>query len=345
VGGLVVPALLYMAINHGGAGAHGWGIPMSTDTAFVVGVLALFGPRCPDRLRLFLLTLAIVDDLGAILVLGVFYTSRDSVPALVTAGVLALALCGLRWLRVWRLTPYVIVGILLWGAVYRSGLHPTLAGVVLGVLVPANPVEGKQAAERFRVYARALLERAEPVRARLAVSAVRASIPANDRLQDVLHPLSGFLIVPIFGLANAGVHVNGTVAGNAMTSPITIGVIVGLLVGNALGVTCGATIALKSGLGALPGGVRYGHVIGGAVLAGIGFTISLFIADLAFSSSELRDEAKIGVLVGSLLAAVLGSLLLRYLGERLPMCTLDDETVIPQLPPRPWRDPALAASA
>jgi NhaA family Na+:H+ antiporter len=343
IGGLAVPALLYVLINHGGAGGHGWGIPMSTDTAFLVGILALFGPRCPDRLRLFLLALAIVDDIGAILVLGTFYTTHVSMMALSVAGLLVLALVVLRWLRIWRLTPYVLVGIALWIAVDASGLHPTLAGVLVGLLVPATPVESAQS-ERVRYYGRALIERAEPVRARLAVSAVRAAVPANDRLQDALHPVSAFLVVPLFGLANAGVHLDADALQDAVTSPVTIGVVVALLAGKTIGITAGATVALRSGLGALPGGVRYGHVIGGAVLASIGFTISLFFADLAFGSAALRDQAKIGVLAGSLLAAVLGSVLLRYLGERLPLCTLDDETVIPALPPRPWRDPAAIAT-
>jgi NhaA family Na+:H+ antiporter len=339
VGGLILPALLYLAVNHGGAGSHGWGIPMSTDTAFLTGILALFGPRCPDRLRLFLLTLAIVDDIGAILVLAIFYAGDVNLMALLVAGFLVAVLAALRWLRVWRLAPYVIVGIALWLAVHESGVHPTLAGVVVGLLVPSRKVDAEQR-DRYRVYGRALLERAEAARAALAVSAARASVPANDRLQAALHPMSAYLIVPVFGLANAGVVLSSESLHRAVSSPVTIGIVVGLLAGNSIGITAGATIALRTGLGALPGGVRYGHLIGGAVLAGIGFTISLFITDLAFSSPVLRDEAKIGVLTGSVLAAVLGSLLLRYLGERLPMCTLDDETVIPALPELPWLDPS-----
>jgi Na+:H+ antiporter, NhaA family len=343
IGGLILPAVLYLAINHGGPGAHGWGIPMSTDTAFLTGILSLFGPRCPDRLRLFLLTLAIVDDIGAILVLAVFYAGRVHLVALGVAGLFVVVLAVLRWLQVWRLTPYVLVGIALWLAVYESGVHPTLAGVVVGLLVPARKVEPAQR-DRLGIYGRALIERAEARRAQLAVSAARASVPANDRLQAALHPVSAFLIVPVFGLANAGVSLSTDSLRAAASSPVTIGVVVGLLVGNTIGITTGATLALRTGLGALPGGVRYGHLIGGAVLAGIGFTISLFITDLAFSSEALRDDAKIGVLTGSLIAAVLGSILLRYLGDRLPMCTLDDETVIPALPPLPWLDPSSAAA-
>lgn len=340
IGGLVLPALIYFAVEHQGAAAHGWGIPMSTDTAFLIGILALFGPRCPDQLRLFLLTLAIVDDIGAITVMAVFYTPRVHLPALIAAAGFVLVLAALRWLQIWRLWPYVLTGISLWIAVYASGIHPTLAGVLVGLLIPAALVETEQS-ERFRHFGKAVIERADPRRARLAASAARATVPANDRLQDALHPLSAFLVVPVFGLANAGVRLDGTTLRHAAGSGVTIGVVVALLVGNAAGISVTAGVALRTGLGDLPGRVRYGHLIGGAVLAGIGFTISLFITDLAFRDPLLRNEAKIGVLVGSLLAAVFGSLLLRYLGERLPLCSLD-EGPPPPLPTGPWRDPSLA---
>jgi NhaA family Na+:H+ antiporter len=341
VGGLLLPALIYLAFEHSGPASAGWGIPMSTDTAFLIGILALFGPRCPDQLRLFLLTLAIVDDIGAITVMAVFYTPSVSVPALVVSGVLVLVLLAMRWLGVWRLAPYLLVGLLLWGAVFASGVHPTLAGVLLGLIVPAAPVEEEQG-ERLRYYGRALIERADPGRARLATAAARAIVPANDRLQNELHPVSAFVVVPLFGLANAGVVIDSETLSAAAHSGVSIGIVVALLLGNAVGISAAAGIALRSGWGALPGRVRYGHLIGGAVLAGIGFTISLFITDLAFSDEQLRQDAKIGVLAGSLLAAVLGSLLLRYLGERLPLCSLDDDVEPPELPVGPWQDPTLA---
>jgi len=341
VGGLVLPALIYVAFVHEGPAAAGWGIPMSTDTAFLIGILALFGPRCPDQLRLFLLTLAIVDDIGAITVMAIFYTPSVSVPALVVSGVLVVVLLAMRWLGVWRLAPYLLVGLLLWGAVFASGVHPTLAGVLLGLIVPAAPVEDAQF-DRLRYFGLALIDRADPVRARLATAAARAAVPANDRLQNELHPVSAFVVVPLFGLANAGVALGGDALSSALHSNVAIGIVVALLVGNAVGISVAAGIALRSGWGALPGRVRYGHLIGGAVLAGIGFTISLFITDLAFTDELLRRDAKIGVLFGSLLAAVLGSLLLRYLGERLPLCTIDDDEELPELPEGPWEDPSLA---
>jgi Na+:H+ antiporter, NhaA family len=340
IGGLVLPALIYFAFDHHGLAARGWGIPMSTDTAFLIGILALFGPRCPDQLRLFLLTLAIVDDIGAITVMALFYTPHVHMGALIAAAVFVLVVAGLRWARVWRLWPYVLVGIALWIAVTASGVHPTLAGVLVGLLVPAALVETEQS-DRFRQFGRAVIERADPRRARLAASAARATVPTNDRFQDALHPVSAFFVVPVFGLANAGVPLDGPTLRHAFSSSVTIGIIVALLVGNAVGISVTAGLALRTGLGDLPGRVRYGHLIGGAVLAGIGFTISLFITDLAFDDVLLRSEAKIGVLAGSLLAAILGSLLLRYLGERLPLCTIDDTSPPPPLPTGDWRDPSL----
>ena len=341
IGGLITPAVIYFLFNHGGVGAMGWGIPMSTDTAFLVGVLALFGPRCPDQLRLFLLTLAIVDDIGAILVMAVFYTDSVSMVALGVAALFVVLLAALRWARVWQLGPYLLVGIALWGAVYASGVHPTLAGVLVGLLVPAARVDPAQG-ERLRFYGRAAIEHADPARARLAVSAARATVPANDRLQTALHPVSAFVVIPLFGLANAGVRLDAATLRAAMSSSITIGIVVALVVGNAVGISVLAGLALRTGLGALPGRVRYGHLVGGAVLAGIGFTIALFITDLAFDDDALRRQATVGVLAGSFIAAVLGSLLLRYLGERLPLCTVDDDGELPALPVGPWRDPTMA---
>jgi NhaA family Na+:H+ antiporter len=343
VGGLALPALLYLALNHSGGAASGWGIPMSTDTAFLIGILALFGPSCPDQLRLFLLTLAIVDDIGAIAVLALFYTKHVSMPALIVAGLLVVALAVLRWSRVWQLAPYLLVGVALWCAVYACGLHPTLAGVVVGLVVPATPVEPEQK-DRLLFFGRAVIERADPVRARRAASAARATVAPNDRLQQALHPVSAFVIVPLFGLANAGVQIDGGALRAAATSRVTLGIMVALLVGNSIGISLAAGLALRTGLGDLPGRVRYGHLIGGAVLAGIGFTISLFITDLAFTDDALRQQAKIGVLAGSLLAAVLGSLLLRYLGDRLPLCTVEPGP-LPSLPAGPWRDPTSPLSA
>lgn len=343
LGGMVAPALIYFAFEHSGPAATGWGIPISTDTAFVIGVLALFGPRCPDQLRLFLLALAIVDDLGAILVMAIFYTKHPSMAALAVAGLLTAALVFMRLAGVWRLLPYLIVGIALWIAIYDSGVQATLAGALIGLIVPAAPV-GPEHRERLAFYGRAVLEKADPARIRLATAAARATVSANDRLQAALHPVSAYIVLPLFGLANAGVKLDPATLREAAGSTITIGIIVALLAGKCLGISLSSGMALRTRLGILPGRVRYGHLIGGSVLAGIGFTIALFITDLAFTDPILRRDAKIGVLAGSLLAAVLGSLLLRYLGDRLPLCTIVDDAP-PALPTGPWLDPSLAEVA
>jgi Na+/H+ antiporter NhaA len=339
VGGLVTPAAIYLAFNPSGPESAGWGVVMSTDTAFVLGILALFGPRCPDRLRLFLLTLAIVDDIGAIGVMALFY-SDDLVPAaLVVSALLVAVLLALRWLGVWRLTPYVLTGIALWFTVHESGVHATLAGVVVGLLLPQRPPDD-EAFHRTRSYGRALIEEPEPERARLAALAVAATIPAGSRLQHRLHRWTAYVVVPVFGLANAGVTLDGETLRTAATSPVTIGVVVALVVGNAAGITLATLLALRTGWGVLPGGVRWSHLMAGATLAGIGFTISLFIADLAFGDAALKEQATIGVLVGSVIAAVLGVVLLRVMGERFPLCS-PEAPGPPALPPRPWLDPGL----
>jgi NhaA family Na+:H+ antiporter len=333
LGGLAVPALLYLAFNAGTDAAHGWGVVMSTDTAFLVGILALFGPACPDRLRLFLLTLAIVDDIGAITVMAVFYNDGVDAPALGISAALVVVLLALRWLRVWRLTPYVVVGVALWVAVHASGVHATLAGVLVGLLLPSRPME-REHVEQVPQYADGLVHEPTADREHLTELAARAAVPASERLQRVLHPWSAYLVVPVFGLANAGVRLDAEALRAAATSTVTIGVAVGLVVGNTLGITGAATLAIRTGLGRLPGRVRWGHLVGGAVLAGIGVTISLFIAELAFEGA-MREQAKIGILAGSLVAAVLGTILLRVLGDRLPLCSPDDDPP-PALPPRPW---------
>jgi NhaA family Na+:H+ antiporter len=342
LGGLAVPALIYLAFNPTGPESAGWGVVMSTDTAFVLGVLALFGPRCPDRLRLFLLTLAIVDDIGAIGVMALFYSDDLNPPALLLAAGLVAGLVALRWAGVWWLTPYVLVGIALWLAVHASGVHATLAGVVVGLLLPQRPPDD-DVVQRTRDFGRALREQPDAERARLAGLAAAAAVPAGARLQHRLHRWTAYAVVPVFGLANAGVSLTPETLRQAAGSSVTIGVGVALLVGNAVGITLAAGLALRTGWGVLPGGVRYSHLMAGATLAGIGFTISLFIADLAFDDAALREQATIGILAGSLTSAVVGVVLLRVLGERFPLCSPD----IPgprSLPPRPWLDPEIAVT-
>lgn len=342
LGGLMVPALVYLAFNPSGPASAGWGVVMSTDTAFVLGILALFGPRCPDRLRLFLLTLAIVDDIGAISVMALFYSGDLRLAPLAASGVLVLVLVGLRWAGIWRLTPYLLTGVALWLAVHASGVHATLAGVVLGLLLPARPPE-PAVIDRLKVYGRALREQPDAERAALASRAVAATVPANARLQHALHRWTAYGVVPVFGLANAGVSLDAETLREAAASPVTHGVVVALIVGNVVGITVGTAVALRTGWGILPGGVRWSHLMAGATLAGIGFTISLFIAGLAFPDDRLREQATIGILAGSVTAAVLGVVLLRFLGERFPLCSPGTEGP-PSLPPRPWVAPTRAGA-
>ena len=342
LGGLLVPILIYLLINPSGDAARGWGIVMSTDTAFVLGILALFGPRCPDRIRIFLLTLAIVDDIGAITLMAVFYSAELSLPALGASAVLVGALLVLRWIGVWRLYPYVLIGIALWFAVYLSGVHATLAGVAVGLLIPAMPPQ-REVIERTTPYGRALREAPDAERARLAVLAAKSTVPANDRLQQTLHPWTAYVVIPVFALANAGVALDSEALTQAATSSVTIGVALALVVGNTVGITVASALTLRLGWGVLPGGVRYSHLLGAAMLAGIGFTISLFISELAFTDDALIQQAKIGILAGSLLAAVLGSVTLRVFGSRFSMCSPGTEESDLVLPPRPWRQPAGAS--
>jgi Na+:H+ antiporter, NhaA family len=341
LGGLVVPAAVYLAFNASGPASAGWGIVMSTDTAFVLGILALFGPRCPDRLRLFLLTLAIVDDIGAISVMALFYSDDLDLTALLVAGALIAVLLGLRWAGVWRLSPYVVTGIALWLAVYASGVHATLAGVLVGVLLPSTP-PGPEVLDRTRDFGRALREAPDAERAHQTALAAKATVAAGARLQQALHRWTAYVVVPVFGLANAGVPLDLDTLRTAATSPVTLGIVTALVVGKTIGITAGTALALRTGWGILPGGVRWSHLLAGATLAGIGFTISLFITDLAFDDERLHEQATIGILAGSGIAAVAGVVLLRVLGGRFSLCSPEAEGP-PSLPPRPWVQPSVSS--
>lgn len=274
-GGMLVPAALFAVLNAGGDGLDGWAIPVATDIAFVVGVLALFGRRLPAGLRVFLLTLAIADDIGGIAIIAVFYTDDLSLPWLGGAvGLLALVVAAQRFgvRHVWA---YAVVGIVLWYATFESGIHATIAGVALGLLTPARPFRGRD---------------------------------VMHTLEHALLPWSSFLIVPLFALANAGVEVTPGALGDAFGGSVAWGVVLGLVAGKFVGIS-GATLAgVRLGAGRLPAGVNAGHVFGAALLAGIGFTVSLFIAELSFDrDSPLLDQAKIGVLTGSIVAGALGA--------------------------------------
>jgi Na+/H+ antiporter NhaA len=304
-GGLVVPALLYLAMNPSGEAANGWGVVIGTDTAFMLGALALVGPAPATQLRVFLLTLTIADDVAAVTVIGAVYSDSLNVLALAVAAVClaALALLG-RW-GVWRSSIYALVGLVLWLATVESGLHPTIAGMAAGLLIRASlprREEVEQATSLFRAF------RQSPMASvgHSAIQGLERAVSVNERLQTTLHPWTGYVIVPLFALANAGVDLRGGLLGEALRSPLTWGVTIGLVAGKLLGVGLGALGSVRLGAGSLPQGVGSGHVLGGAALSGIGFTVSLLIAGLAFDTPALRAQATVGVLMAAVLATLVG---------------------------------------
>ena len=309
LGGMVVPALFYVGLNLGGDNIRGWGVPMATDIAFAVGVLALLGPRVPHRLKLFLLTLAIVDDIGAILVIAVFYTTSLSYIWLTVAvGLVALILV-LRKFRVWYIPVYAILGAGVWFATHESGVHATIAGVVLGLLTPAAPLVMGRAFEQVEDILSG--ETADPVTLRNANWRIRELQPVTARLTTLLSPWTSFLVIPLFAMANAGVKLTGDAVSGALTSTVTWGVIVGLVVGKPLGIYLFSVLAIQAGWARLPEGLQRVHLLGAGAVAGIGFTVALFIAKLAFSSPQVVEEAVIGILGASLGATFAGWLVLR----------------------------------
>jgi Na+:H+ antiporter, NhaA family len=306
IGGMIVPALLYWILNPRGQGAAGWGIPMATDIAFALGVLALFGPRVPAALKVFLLTLAIVDDIGAISVIAISYSSGIQILWLLAATFLLIAIVVLRSIRVWWVPAYAVLGMGVWLATYQSGIHATIAGVALGLLTPAQ-------AQADSLEEMALTEQGtpDPPTVKSVSERARASISVVERLEHALHPWASYVIVPTFALANAGIALAGDTVAGAMGSSITTGIVVGLVAGKLVGVFGTAWLAHRLGFAALPKGVGWHHIGVAAAVAGIGFTVSIFIASLAFSDPELVAQAKIGVLGASVLATLLGTGILR----------------------------------
>jgi NhaA family Na+:H+ antiporter len=306
-GGMVVPALLFLVLAGGTDGARGWGIPMATDIAFAVGVVALLGPRVPSALKLFLLTLAIVDDIGAIVVIAVFYAT-DTEPMYLLAAVgilgamLALRLGGVVWLA-----PYVVLGCGVWLATRASGVHATIAGVVLGLLAPARPLIPAVVA---RDWAGDLTDDPSPAELDAMTRLARTAVSPAERLEHLLHPWTSFVVVPIFALANAGVAVRGDSFDAPGSALVAAGVVLGLVAGKTVGIAGATWLAVRTGMGRLPEGATWPMVAGIGAIGGIGFTVALFIAELAFDPGTLQDAAKIGVLTASTLAAVLGAAVL-----------------------------------
>lgn len=282
VGGVVVPGLIYSALNAGHPETlRGWAIPTATDIAFALGVLSLLGSRVPTSLKVFLATLAIVDDLVAVLVIAVFYTAELNLAALGGAGVTTLLLLALNRLKISRLAPYLALGVALWWLVLLSGVHATVAGVVLAMTIPLR-------------------------RSKAAPDDMTSPL---HRLEHALSPWVAFLIVPVFGFANAGVSFSGMSA-DVLLEPVTLGVAAGLFIGKQLGVFGAAALAIKLKLADLPVAASWAQLYGISLLCGIGFTMSLFIGLLAFPDPTLQDEVKVGVLAGSLISALCGAALL-----------------------------------
>ena len=301
VGGMVAPALLYSLFNFGGKGESGWGIPMATDIAFAVGILALLGRHAPLPLKIFLTALAIVDDMGAVLVIAIFYSHGLVWVNLLLAAVILLVLFGFNRAGIRHPLPYLLLGVVLWWAIFGSGIHATIAGVLLALTIPA-----RQAVGADDTATESLLQ----------------------RLEHALHPWVAFLIMPIFALANAGITLESSIA-TVLGNPISWGVIAGLVVGKQVGITAFAWLAVKSGLAALPQGVSWRQIYGAAWLGGIGFTMSLFIAGLAFGEGTPLLVAKFSILLASLLAGLGGWYILRS-AQPVTVLASDNGQTVPE---------------
>lgn len=330
LGGILVPTLVYLAFNPPGSlFQQGWGIPTVTDIAFAIGVLTILGSRVPWGLKVFLTALAIVDDLGAILLIAIFYSQGIQIPFLLAILPVMAGLLLLNKMGVTRLLPYLLLGIALWVIVLNSGLHATIAGVLLALTIPAR---GKIDPSAFYKNSQSALQRffqggtPKSVRYVLTNHEHQASIQELEtlcekvqaplqRLEHTLSPWSSFVILPLFALANAGVSINLQNLGNSALHPITLGVVFGLIFGKQIGITLFAWISVKLGLAELPHGVRWSGIYGASILGGIGFTMALFITLLAFTDPIQVDYAKIAVLFASLLSGILGTLVLYF---RLP---------------------------
>lgn len=315
LGGMVVPVVIFLALNAGTEAARGWAMVMATDTAFALGVLALAGRHGPMRLRVFLLTLVIIDDVAAVAVIALVYSANVSLIGLVVAVAVLVAMLVLRRIGVERPAVYWLLALVAWVATLEAGVHPTVAGVAIGLLTSAYPPRradlqrASGMARRFRQQPSAALANAATRRISLALS-------PNERLQHLLHPWSSFVVVPLFALANAGIDLSPGTVGRALTSPLTIGVVLALVIGKPLGISSFAWLATRSRLGGLPMSVGWPSLIAASFVAGIGFTMSLLISDLSYTGRLLND-AKLGILGASVAAALLSVLFFRALG-RLP---------------------------
>ncbi len=318
IGGVLVPVAIYMAFNAGGAGAHGWGAAMSTDTAFALGALALLTPRAATRTRVFLLTLAVVDDLAALVVIAIVYTGHVSVVALAIAITLFAVLLALRYAPVGRQALSIVVATGIWVAMFKSGVDPVISGLAIGLATSAYP-PSREDLERATELARSFREQPTPELARSAQQGVISAISPNERLQYELHPWTSYVVVPLFALANAGIHVTAKLLGDAAGSPITLGILIGYVVGKPIGITAGSWLASRPALRGPRSPLSGPLLLAGGACAGIGFTVSLLISSLAFTGERL-DQAKLGAL-GSVVLAPLATFLILRIVRRLPAAT------------------------
>ncbi len=283
---------------------------MATDIAFAVGVLAVLGSRIPSGLKVFLLSLAIVDDIGAIVVIALFYSSGINFGYLAAAAVGVLIVLALRRQRVFWTPVYVVVGTGIWLATLESGVHATIAGVVLGLLAPAHPLDERGIADVVE-GASELEEIPDAQSVRRVTMQAQEVVSVAERLGHLLHPWTSFVVIPLFALANAGVVLSADRIGDVMSSNVALGIAAGLVVGKVVGITGMSWLAIRAGLGKAPNGVSWTHLFGASAVAGIGFTVSLFITGLAFDDPEIVDTAKISVLLASVIAGTAGFLILR----------------------------------
>jgi Na+/H+ antiporter NhaA len=315
LGGMAVPVLIYLAVNAGHGSAHGWGTAMSTDTAFALGMLTLVGPRFPERLRSFMLTVVVVDDVAALIVIATVYTGDVWTAALGLAGCVLVLILAVRAAGVHIGLVYAGLGAVLWVALLKSGIDPILAGLVMGLLTyayPAQRTDLERASDLFRLFR----EQPTPELARSAQAGLQSAISPNERLQQLYHPWTSYVIVPLFALANAGIVISGSFLSHAFTSPITLGILFGYVLGKPVGVLTSAWIVTRVSGGRLRPPVGWVAVAGGGTVAGIGFTVSILIATLAFHGSRL-EEAKLGVLCAALVSSGATWTLFRAT-ERLP---------------------------
>lgn len=319
LGGMILPAAIYFAFNASGDGQRGWGIPMATDMAFALGVLALLGRRIPVELRIFLLAIAIVDDIAAILVIAVFYTDALSLQALGIAALLLGVIVAMNRIGVLSMNPYFLVGALIWVAVLKSGVHATIAGVVLGLFAPASPQFTKQtfaeSSQRLSERIRAAEEQGDEETAEAVLGQMEELVLGTEapleRLERLLQPWTSYAVVPLFALANAGIVLSGDAVRDAVSNPVTQGVMLGLVIGKPVGIVSFSWLAVRLGICSLPKGTTWAQMAGLGLVAGIGFTVSVFITGLAFTDGNLVSDAKIGILSASVLAGLAGYAWLR----------------------------------